>query len=264
MGFTFKAAVTTVLAVCATAALAQQPAPKRPADPIETDRPDFTESTSTIPPGMIQLEGGVTFANTNGTRSTALGEILLRIPAGSRAEFRLGLNSYTFENGGGSSASGLEDTTIGMKLRLANKSEKPALFRPDTSIILMTSIPTGSAAYRESTLVPTAKLALGWDLTSRASASMNVNYTYASDQGSRFDEFATSLSLGYSLSEKVGAFLETFAFLPGGYRGPNAQYVNGGFSYLVNQDFQLDIRAGQGVSGARPDYFAGVGASVRW
>jgi hypothetical protein len=41
-------------------------------------------------------------------------------------------------------------------------------------------------------------------------------------------------------------------------------YLNGGFTYLVSDDIQLDLRAGFGLSDAADDFFAGPGLSIRF
>jgi hypothetical protein len=71
--------------------------------------------------------------------------------------------------------------------------------------------------------------------------------------------------LGYKLTEKWGAYIEYFGFVPASDDGPNASFFDGGFTYLVTNDLQLDARAGVGVFNAdSPDYFTGVGVSWRW
>ena len=92
----------------------------------------------------------------------------------------------------------------------------------------------------------------------------NVAYSYASDHGKRFSQYATTFTLGYALTNRLGMFLETFNFLPGGYGISNANYVDGGFTYAVTSNYQLDARVGRGLNSTRPDYFFGAGASYRW
>ena len=43
--------------------------------------------------------------------------------------------------------------------------------------------------------------------------------------------------------------------------GRPEHYIDGGFTYLLNNDTQLDIRAGQGLNPSADDFFAGVGFS---
>lgn len=41
-------------------------------------------------------------------------------------------------------------------------------------------------------------------------------------------------------------------------------YFNGGFTYLVNNDMQWDIRGGTGLNDTADDYFVGTGVSIRF
>ncbi len=46
------------------------------AEPLVTDRPDFTESAETVAPGLFQLESGYTFTRRGDDKEHALGEFL--------------------------------------------------------------------------------------------------------------------------------------------------------------------------------------------
>lgn len=93
----------------------------------------------------------------------------------------------------------------------------------------------------------------------------NLNYAYLSEEGDRFHQFSGSLALGYKLTEKWGTYIEYFGFVPASKDGPNKSFFDGGFTYLVNDDLQLDARAGIGAfNGESPDYFVGIGMSWRF
>ena len=233
---------------------------------IITDRPDFTESTETVPVGMTQIEAGVTFARFGNERSRSLGEVLVRQSLGRKTELRLELptrsSTRSREFGG---HAGFEDMAVGFKTMLSQGSGKMGLGQPRVSLIGATSLPTGSRNRRSRRLQPEVKLLMGWDLSENTALSSNINYAYLSDDGKRFGELGLSLSLAHSLSEKVGSYVEVFGFVPNGDRA-SSRYINGGFTYLVNPNFQLDARLGFGLSndvdGA--DNFFGFGAARRF
>ena len=61
------------------------------------------------------------------------------------------------------------------------------------------------------------------------------------------------------------AYTEWFAFIPSGADTARTEhYFNGGFSYLISNDIQFDIRAGVGLNDAADDYFLGTGFSIRF
>lgn len=234
-------------------------------EPIITDRPDFTESTETVPTGMTQIEAGATFTRVGDERSSSFGEVLVRHALGRKTELRLEVPSFSRTRGAEGRQSGFEDGSIGFKYMLSQGSGGFGLKKPRISLIGDTSLPIGSRDFRERKLQPGAKLLLGWDLSERLALSSNLNYAYLSEDGERFGEFSGSLSLGISLTERVGSYIEVFGFFPGGDR-ENTRFVNGGFTYLVNPNFQLDTRLGFGLGNdvGGSDTFFGVGVSRRF
>jgi len=70
--------------------------------------------------------------------------------------------------------------------------------------------------------------------------------------------------LGYSLTDRLGAFVELFGDVPMSAPGTPATSFDGGFTYLVSENFQLDALAGVGLSDDAPDWFVGAGVTYRW
>jgi Putative MetA-pathway of phenol degradation len=237
-------------------------------EPLVTDRPDFTESTSTVPLGHYQLEGGYTFSRQGEEDSHSFGELLLRVGAGERWEARFGIGSYDrIEPSvrGATKLSGYEDPTLGVKIRLTE--DDPNLLPPGwprMAMLLSTTIPIGSDELTADDWQPDGKLALAWDLSDRLSLSSNLIYAYPSDGGERFNQFAASLSAGLALSDRLGVYLETFGFSKESADGSSTSYVNSGLTWLLSNDLQIDARIGAGLDEPRPNWFAGAGAGIRF
>jgi hypothetical protein len=71
-------------------------------------------------------------------------------------------------------------------------------------------------------------------------------------------------ALGIGLTESLGAFVEFFGDIPTYSHGPGpANLFDGGFTYLLNDNIQLDASAGVGLSQAAEDWFASIGLSFR-
>lgn len=229
-------------------------------DGIATDRPDFTETAVPVERGHLQLESGATVSRFD----RSLGELLARVGVARRLELRLALNSYVWSRTGAEGPSGLEDLTVGAKVGLhAGGGTGSPL--PTLGVIVETTAPTGEKRLRNARWEPGAKLCLAWDLTDATSLGSNLNLASVGDgEGGRVGEWSGSLSLGRSLNETVGAFLETF----GGARlsgEPDATaYVNGGMTLALGLDAQLDARVGTQVGADDRDWFVGVGAARRW
>lgn len=234
-------------------------------DSLTTDRPDFTESTSTVPRGHFQVEAGTTLNRVEDVDSTTFGELLVRIGTGDSWELRLGVGSYSRVETPGDTASGLEDPSVGVKIRFTEDAEQLAPGQPAASLILLTSVPEGDEDLTADEWVPQSKLALGWSLTPRLSLSSNLIYAYAVDEDAeRFHQLGASLSGGISVTDRIGAFVEWFGFSEETEDGPSTHYVDGGITFLINNDLQVDARVGTGLNDADPDWFVGIGGGIRF
>ena len=227
-------------------------------DAIITDRPDFTESTATVAPGRVQIESGYTFARAGGLSEHSIGELLGRIGLTSRVELRLAANSYVqAEIAEDASVSGREDGSVGVKIGLAPEQSGA---RPSLAVILATSVPTGSSAFRQRSLQPEIKVAAAWDLTDRFALATNLNQARLRDERGWFGETSASITGALALAERMGGYLEAYGFAPAGR--PDQVFLNGGVTWLVSPDFQLDARVGGAISGPA-QRFVGVGVSRR-
>lgn len=235
-------------------------------EPLVTDRPDFTESTATVAPGHVQVEAGATLARVEEEDSDTFGEVLVRIGLGPRLEARLGAGSYSRTDGPGGEISGREDPAVGVKVRLTGDAAELAPGLPAVSLLLGTSVPMGDDELTSDAWEPEAKLAFGWEVTSWLSLSANVNAAYLNDPAAddRFTQLSASLSAGFPLTDRLGAFAEVYGFSEEEPDGPSTRYVNGGVTWLFGNDLQLDARVGWGLNDADPEWFAGVGAGLRF
>lgn len=231
-------------------------------EPLVTDRPDFTESPLVVPQGRVQVESGYTYTRTGDEREHTFGEVLVRVPVSRKAELRLGLPAYLRQRTAGGRDAGLDDSFLGAKFALSpGGGKKPAL-----ALLVGTTLPTGSRAFRENGLQPEAALAASWELCPTVALSSNLGYVRPSEGGARFSQLLGSLSLGFTLSDKWGAYAEVYGLSKADSTGKSAKYANGGVTYLINDDFQLDSRAGIGINNhaGGPDFFLGFGAARRF
>ena len=234
-------------------------------DPLVTDRPDATESPETVRPGRFQIEGGYTLLGVDELREHSLGEILVRVGVVDRIELRFGLNSYSWLRTPDGTVSGLSDTSFGLKAKLV-QGNGSGLASPTLALLVSTTLPTGADEFSSGGAEPDIRLAAAWELSERVGLASNIGWAYANDRdaGERFHELASSVALGYGLSERWGAFIEYFGFYPVDQVRPSENFVDGGLTYLVRPDFQLDGRVGYGLNGADDSFFVGFGTTARW
>jgi hypothetical protein len=253
-------------------------------DVIETDRPDFTEASSTVGRGRIQLEAGYTYLRdrNQGGRFEAHSypEMILRIGLfADWFELRIGqnfANEFRNENGKVTSPGGPQDLYLGVKLGLTQ--QKDAL--PEMALILQMTVPTGVDAFNAESIMPGINLLYGWDIikdcltlggSTQANRALGVAFPGGVDllePGDHFYvELAQSLTIGYTLTKKLGMYTEWFAFFPTSSHDPEIgpeHYFDGGFTYKVTPLFQLDIRAGVGLNRHADDFFVGSGFAVKY
>ena len=69
---------------------------------------------------------------------------------------------------------------------------------------------------------------------------------------------------GIGLTQRMGMFLELFGDVPLNAPGPPRHYADGGVTFLLRENVQLDIAGGAGLNAAAADWFIGAGISVRF
>ncbi|WP_339911503.1 transporter [Symmachiella dynata] len=237
-------------------------------EPLVTDRPDFTEASSTVGRDVAQLEAGYTFVfdddGTTRTKSHSYPEPLLRLGViADWLELRVGWN-YAGTDDGFLQNSGAEDLYLGFKIGLTPQEG----ILPEMALIPQMTVPTGSGVFTGEEVLPGVNWIYGWEINDFISTAGSTQFNRAIDEGSdaaAYTEWAQSWTVSYSLTDKLGAYTEWFAFFPHSAQTALPEhYFNGGFTYLINNDIQWDIRAGKGLNDAADDFFVGTGLSIRF
>ncbi len=239
-------------------------------EPLESDRPDFTEASTTVGLHRVQIETGYTYIRDNNnstlTSTHSFPEMLVRIGMltewfEARIAWNYGVNlnrsnvvSNIFDGG--------QDLYLGAKLALTEQDG----WRPEMALMPQMNVPTGGEDFTSGEVEPGVNWLYGWDVTEvvAVGASTQVNRTL-DDADVWYAEFAQSVTINYTLTEKLGGYTEWFAFFPAGSADALPQhYFDGGFTYHVHNNLQLDIRAGVGLNDAADDFFGGSGAVFRF
>jgi len=240
-------------------------------EPLVSDRPDFTEASTTVGRGVAQVEMGYTFfSNDDGgvrTRSHSYPEMLWRIGIlADWLEFRIAYNAASTDTLAPplprTTVSGSEDLYLGFKLGLTPQEG----ILPEMALVPQMTVPTGDPAFTTGLVMPGLNWLYGWDINDELSfgGSSQINQTL-DDAGDVYLEVAQSFTVGIALTDRLGMYTEWFAFFPSGaVVAPTQHYLDGGFTYSVTNDLQLDVRAGVGLSNASDDYFVGSGLVKRF
>lgn len=244
---------------------------------LVTDRPDFTESTLTIPRGRFQLEAGYTFTSDkeDGVRAKdhTFPELLLRVGLVDDVELRIGwsgwslsreefrernevgrtVKMHTRDNGG-------TDMNVGFKFHLLDRDG----WAPDFAVLVGADLPTGASGKTSGDVDPNLGLLWAYDLSDDMSLAGNVNFAVPTSEKGRFFQTSASVSLGYSLTDDLGAYFEYYGFYNNDRNTDAAHYANGGFTYLITDNFQFDVRVGAGLNEEADDLFVGTGFAWRF
>lgn len=238
--------------------------------PLASDRPDFTEASSTVGRGVTQIECGYTyFADGDvGNRliSHSFPELLLRQGLLTDwLELRIGW-SYNSEtstlSGIGGTAHGSDDLYLGLKLGLTPQQG----WLPEMALMPQMQVPLGGEFSANRTL-PGLNWLYGWDITERFSFGMSTQYNLSVDEftDKLHGEFAQSATIGVAWTERLSGYYEWFAFAPAGADTERPEhYFDTGLTYRWTNDLQFDVRSGWGLSPSSTDWFLGTGVVVRF
>ena len=233
-------------------------------EPLVTDRPDFTESSSTVGCGVLQLESGATYADfSDGSDVTTVGEILARWGVLDKLELRFLLPTYARESGQGDSTSGFLSSGVGLKYELAQGKGSGFLGGMEAALIASTTVPTGTGDFESSDWQPAAVLATGWELSPDVGIGANLGVARPADDGTRFTSVWASLAMGVGLNESTSIFVELLGFNREEHRGPNTVTFQFGLTYLFSSDLQADVRAARRLTDHGVDFLIGAGISWR-
>lgn len=227
------------------------------AEGIATDRPDATESSSVVQPGYIQAELGWLYTEDDDTKTHELPQTLIRWGIADQIELRLGWNGYIDANGS-DGVDGAGDGEWGAKFYVAEEDG----VLPETAFLVGISLPWGDQEISSDEVDPHFRFAVSHTLSDTLSLGYNLGAEWATKDDSTLGSFVYTMALGMALSDSWGAYVEFFGDIGLSASG-TAHSFDGGFTYLVRDNFQLDAFAGVGLSDDAVDWFAGAGISYR-
>ena len=206
---------------------------------MRTDRPDQTESSVVVPPGLVQIETGFLITRDQRRNVYEAPGTLFRIGAARGLELRLGHSGMVRADG----ATGFGDAEIGAKVHLF----EAAGWRPDVAVLGGVSLPTGETGVSSGHVDPAFRFALSHTLSDRVALGYNLGAAWESAPGESIRRKALlyTATIGLALTERVGAFLEVFGDQPVTDIGRSTSSFDGGLTILVMPTLQLDGTVGR-------------------
>ena len=209
---------------------------------IVTDRPDQTESSSTVGKGNLQIEAGllIRFAgeDENAVRQILAPTTLFRYGITEGIELRLlsQLESIKIQD---QVAQGISDIEVGAKIQLFQKEES----RFEVAFLSHLLVPTGSENLSLESFGTINKLAVSQEINETLGLGYNLGYNYF---GTGSGMLTYSAVLGVGVNDKVAIYVEPYGELV-----DMEEFVlnfDTGLTYLVKDNLQLDFSFGTGLT----------------
>lgn len=237
------------------------------AQDLVTDRPDQTESATVVPRGTVQVELGATLfreeVGGDTVEARELAQTLVRVGLAERWELRLGWDGHQrleVPGRGGFDVSGVGDAAVGFKWAL----REPGPQGLEMALLGATSVPVGDDELTSDAYDPELRLAVSHELASGAGLAYNVGLAQTSEpDGPTTDLAFATVAVGFSLTERLGSFVELFGEVPLDGEEESLSFDTG-LTWLVNDLMQWDVAAGVGLNDPAPDWFVTVGFSWRF
>ncbi|WP_296943107.1 transporter [uncultured Massilia sp.] len=239
-------------------------------DAISPDRPGFANPPDVVGKGRLQLEASVQWDR---RRADDLHEravstpTLLRIGVGDALELRLEtdgrdvIHDVDPASGARTTTTGYADTALGVKWRLAQQQG----LRPALALLGEVDLPSGTRELRGRGARPAVYLPASWDLDAGWSLqAMPGVGTDNDERGARYRYGFLALSLGKELSQRWQGFVEVAApQVARAEHGGTQAAVDGGVTYRLSKDCQLDASVAHGLNKRTPDLSVAFGVSIR-
>jgi hypothetical protein len=227
---------------------------------IDTDRPDQTESSVTVPKNYFQAELGFNKENTYDKNYDLLYPTALLKYGFKKFELRLETtvhSSYEHLIPDPKWTNGFDPVEIGFKAALWE--EKKGI--PKTSIIAGTAIPTlASKNFQADHWAPFFRFTMQNSLTHTIALGYNLGAEW--DGFSNTPAWLYTFAPGFELGEKWYAYIEAFGFIKKNEAPQHS--LDGGIAYYISPDVKIDLSGGFGISEAAPKNYVAIGFSFRF
>ena len=214
------------------------------AQSIITDRPDQTESSSTVERGSLQIESGllIGFAeeSTWSVRQVLAPTILFRYGVAKKFEIRVLSQFESLKNQlTKEELVGISDLEIGTKIQLLKNGNS----KTEIAFLTHLRLPTGSNGLTLDRYATINKLSISHDIGEGFALGYNLGYNYF---GFGKGVITYSLAFGISISEKAGIYIEPYGDLVDLEK--HFANIDAGFTYLIKKNMQIDFSFGTGLN----------------
>lgn len=236
-------------------------------EPIVTDRPDTAESSQTVGKNHFQIETSfATVYNTEGGVTTNAYNFptLFRYGIHENWELRLESDMLQIQTETGTDAGvGFTDIEIGTKVHILDLDGAT----PSMGLLFHLNLPVGKNIYSSDAFEPALVWLNDWDLPHQFAIGTNIGFDLPvqdveSDKYTRF-LYAVSLGRPFPGFDRWKFFVEFSGAIPTMSGKTQNHFFDTGTTYLVTDNFQMDLYLNVGLNRLTDDLGGGIGFSVR-
>ena len=223
---------------------------------IETDRPDQTEASSLVPKKFLQVETGTYFESLDAIDAVTYNTTLIRYGLLENLELRLGFDNAEVKLNSNTVASGFSPLLLGVKIGVTE--EKGVL--PEIAFIGHINMPfLASSDFKTKSTGTDFRFSLSHTLSEKSSLGYNIGMAWDGDITTAI--YVYTIAYGYSFADKFGGYVEIYG---DAYEDNSFNHLwDVGLTYLINENIQLDISGGTGITKDIQDLFLSAGISFR-
>jgi hypothetical protein len=226
--------------------------PLRPTGQIQT------EAISLSSAKHVQGEDGVASEREGGMSLVAHHSTLLRFGVSDRLEVRTVLEPVTMSSYGAPTIRGILPMEFGFKAGLWRSDDGASAL----SFIAHLQLPhLASAVFKRSRAAPLIRMTAATPLGENWRLGVTAGIEWDAGGGPAVAIYTAAL--GSSLTEDVGWYGEVYGFVSEDGTASDHR-INGGVTWLANDDLQLDAALGLGLTTNPKPWFVGVGISYRF
>lgn len=232
---------------------------------IDTDRPDQTESATTVPKKWMQFEIGFSkqgdkYQSNSKAYEFQYPTLLTKYGLTKCFELRLittyGSDKEKWNDIVSNQDHGFQSVQLGGKVNFFDEKG----LRPKTSLIAHYDFSRLRSMYKDTIDGLNFRFTMQHTLSKKISLGYNLGMEW--DRFGQPPAYIYTLAPGMDLSDKWYAYVELFGSI---YKNEKPEHsFDAGLAYYLLPDLKLDISAGVGISKAAPDWYVAIGGSFRF
>lgn len=222
---------------------------------IRTGRPGQGTGSNAVGKRVIQMQTGYDIGGNINNTNYKYSNLNTNLRFGVLERFEI--NSaweYQTEKIFTKKLSGLTLSSIGTRLHLLNPTKK----LPSIGIQISAKLPFRTGDYSAKYIDIKSLLSITKSFGKKSSLLVNLVHNQSNNNNKNYWNYV--INYGYNISDKWGVFIENYTNFT---KNHFENYWDTGFSYLVNNNLQLDAYGGTSLNKKYSDFFFSIGFSGR-